>query len=31
VLAVKWMIAGTIQLVILGLIVAGICKNQSAG
>ncbi len=31
VLAVKWMIAGTIQLVILGLIVAGICKNQSTG
>lgn len=29
-LAVKWMIAGTIQLIILGLIVAGICKEQAA-
>ena len=29
-LAIKWMIAGGIQLVILGLVVAGICTEQTA-
>jgi hypothetical protein len=29
-LAVKWMAAGCLQMVILGLIVAGICQKQSA-
>ncbi|HEV2298084.1 MAG TPA: hypothetical protein VGR72_06165 [Candidatus Acidoferrales bacterium] len=29
-LAVKWMIAGCIQMIILGLIVAGICQKQAA-
>lgn len=29
-LAVKWMIAGCIQMIILGLIVAGICQKQTA-
>ena len=26
-LAIKWMVAGGIQLIILGIIVAGICKD----
>lgn len=29
-LAVKWMIAGCIQMIILGLIAAGICQKQAA-
>jgi hypothetical protein len=29
-LAIKWMVAGGIQLVILGLVVAGICHEQAA-
>lgn len=29
-LAVKWMIAGGIELIILGLIVAGICREDAA-
>jgi|SRR5271156_868879 hypothetical protein len=29
-LVIKWMIAGGIQLLILGLIVAGICKEEAA-
>ncbi|MGB0035055.1 MAG: hypothetical protein WBP79_06235 [Candidatus Acidiferrales bacterium] len=29
-LAVKWMASGTIQLIILGIIVAGICREKSA-
>lgn len=29
-LAVKWMIAGTIQIAVLGLVVAGICKKSPA-
>lgn len=29
-LAVKWMLAGFIQMIILGLIVAGICQKQAA-
>jgi len=30
ILAVKWMIAGCIQMIILGLIAAGICQKQAA-
>lgn len=30
ILAIKWMIAGCIQFIILGLIVAGICQKQNA-
>jgi len=29
-LAIKWMIAGGIQMIILGLIVAGICSESAA-
>lgn len=29
-LAIKWMVAGGIQLVILGLLVAGICNEQTS-
>lgn len=29
ILAVKWMIAGCIQMIILGLIAAGICRKQA--
>jgi hypothetical protein len=29
-LAIKWMFTGTVQLIIMGLIVAGIYKDQSA-
>jgi hypothetical protein len=29
-LAIKWMIAGGIQLIVLGLMVAGICTEQAA-
>jgi hypothetical protein len=29
-LAVKWMIAGGVQMIVLGLIVAGICQKQTA-
>jgi uncharacterized membrane protein len=29
-LAIKWMIAGGIQLIILALVVAGICTEQTA-
>ena len=28
-LAIKWMVAGTIQLIILGVLVAGICQEQT--
>ncbi|MFZ3330614.1 MAG: hypothetical protein WA197_08290 [Candidatus Acidiferrales bacterium] len=29
-LAIKWMVAGLIQLIVLGVLVAGICTEQSA-
>jgi hypothetical protein len=29
-LAIRWMVAGFVQLVLLGLIVAGICKEKTA-